>query len=313
MKSSNDIHQYVTNKIIELLEGHLETWDKPWISLGVDNEPANNPSSSQPHYKGINQFLLSISMMNKGYLKNQWATYAQIAKMEGHVLKGEKSTPVIFYKTAYIDKNKKYYKPDVVKKMDIKTYTAMGIDAVPIIKLYNVFNLKAQTEGLDEQYYDVKPTIGEMTPLEKDETAENIIKETGANIIYRESNRAYYDIGQDQIVSPLREQFKGKAQPFYATILHELTHWTGHKSRLNREFGKEFGDQAYSKEELIAELSSSMLCAQLGFTKTINNSASYISNWLSILKEDNKAILRASGQPLRHQIILWVAQSVQIG
>ena len=291
---SNEIYEHVTNTIIDLLESHLEKWDKPWISLGVDNQPANNPASSQPYYRGINQFLLSFQMNQKGFLKNQWATFSQIKNMNGNVMKGEKSTPVIFYKTAFIDKNKKYHKPDQVKLMNINVQMEKGIETVPVLKLYRVFNLAGQTEGLEDDFYNVKPIEEELTDFSKDQSAEKIIKDTGAIIHFKKSNRAFYDIASDTITLPLREQFKGKSEPFYATAFHELGHWTG--SRLNRQFGKRFGDIQYAKEELIAELTSAYCCAHLGFTKTINNNATYIKQWLGILKQDNKAIIKASAQ-----------------
>lgn len=293
---THEIYQHVTQTIIELLESHLEQWNKPWISLGVDNQPANNPTSSQPYYRGINQFLLSFQMMQKGFLKNQWATYAQIKSMNGNVIKGEKSTPVIFYKTAFIDKNKQYYKPEIIKNMNFSSQQEKGIQSIPVLKLYRVFNLANQTEGLDEAFYDVEPIEELLTEFDKNESAENLIKDTGATIHYKKSNRAFYDWSTDSITLPLREQFKGETEPFYSTALHELGHWTGHKSRLNREFGKSFGDAQYAKEELIAELTSAFCCAHLGFTKTINKNAQYVKHWLSILKQDNKAIVQASAQ-----------------
>lgn len=292
--NSHEIYQMVTDTIIELLEQHQKGWNKPWISLGTDNDYARNPTTEK-YYRGINQFLLGFSMMKKGYLKNQWATFKQIKSQKGSVLKGEKSTPVIFYKTAYIDDKKKYYKPDVVKKMNFNQMQSLGINTIPVLKLYRVFNIASQTEGLDESFYthDVEE---ELQSFEKDESAENLIKETGATIIEKESNRAFYDIAQDHIVLPNRNQFKGEKEPFYATALHELGHWTGHKSRLNREFGKSFGDSNYAKEELVAELTSAFCCAHLGFSKTITNNAEYLRNWLSILKQDSKAIVKASAQ-----------------
>lgn len=292
--NSYEIYQHVTNTIIALLEDHKQNWDKPWISLGQDNDYARNPTT-QKYYRGINQFLLGFEMMNKGYLSNQWATFKQIKDMDGHVIKGEKSTPVIFYKTAFIGEDKKYYKPDVVKTMSLNEYRENGINNIPVLKLYRVFNIASQTEGLDEAFYTIE-ALEEMQEFEKDESAENLIRETGAKIIEREGNRAYYDRSEDHIVLPNRKQFKGEREPFYGTALHELGHWTGHKSRLNREFGESFGDDKYAKEELVAELTSAFCSAHLGFTKTISNNVSYLDNWLSILKSDSKAIVSASAQ-----------------
>lgn len=169
-----------------------------------------------------------------------------------------------------------------------------GIISIPVLKLYRVFNV-AQTEGLDPALYEAEPQEP-LQEFEKDERAENLIHSTGANIEITESNRAYYDPIIDKIRLPLREQFKGDTEPFYATALHELGHWTGHEKRLNREFIGVFGDPAYAKEELVAELSSAYCCAALGFSKTITNNAAYIKNWLGVLKQDNKAVIRAANQ-----------------
>ena len=180
--------------------------------------------------------------------------------------------------------------------MNIHEYRANKIEPVPILKLYQVFNLTAQTEGLNEAFYEPPEVQDELKPFERDEAAENLIRETGAKVIEKQGNRAFYDIKADHIVLPSREQFKGEAEPFYATALHELGHRTGHSSRLAREFGKSFGDSTYAKEELVAELTSAFCCAHLGFTKNISSNAAYIKNWLSVLKDDSKAIVRASSQ-----------------
>lgn len=289
---SHEIYQYVTDTIITLLENHLDNWNKPWIGIDVDNDFARNPATKN-YYRGINQFLLGFKMMNKGYLKNQWATFNQIKNMGGNVIKGSKSTPVIFYKTAYIDNGKNYYTPETVKTFSLNQIADKGIEPIPILKVYRVFNIAAQTENLDPLFYKVQ-SKGELLDIEKDERAENLLKSTGACIIERESNQAYYDRGNDQIVLPNRNQFQGLSESFYATAFHEIIHWTGAKHRLNREMGETFGDESYSKEELVAELGSAFLCAHSGFSKTITNNASYIKGWLSILRENPKYILSVS-------------------
>ena len=289
---TNEIYQSVTQTIIELLEDHQQNWERPWIAFGQDNDHARNPTTEH-YYRGINQFLLSFKLMKKGYLKNMWMTFNQIKKDGGHVKKGEKSTPIIFYKTAYIDENKKYFAPAVVKTMSAAQLKNRGITSIPVLKLYRVFNI-TQTQNLAEEWYKVVPQEP-LKPFEKDERAEVLIQSTGANIEIAKSNRAFYSPVQDKITLPLREQFTGK-EPFYATALHELGHWTGHKSRLNRISGKSFGDADYAKEELVAELTSAFCCATLGFSKTITQNAAYIKNWLGVLKQDPKAIVKASAQ-----------------
>lgn len=290
---TDEIYQTVTDTIIELLESQQENWNRPWIAFGQDNDFARNGSSGR-YYRGINQFILSYKLMKKGYLKNAWMTFNQVREQGGNVLKGEKSSPIVFYKTAYLDQDKKYVPADKVQSMTPGQYQQSGIKSIPVLKLYRVFNV-AQTQGLDPVHYEAIPHEP-LQDFEKDDRAEQLIQATGAVIEITESNRAYYDRSADKIRLPLREQFKGNAEPFYATALHELGHWTGHPSRLNREMGDAFADQAYANEELIAELCSAFCCAALGFSKTISNNAAYLKSWLGILKEDNKAIVKASNQ-----------------
>lgn len=291
--NTTEIYQSVTDTILNLLETQLEEWNRPWIAFGQDNDFARNAGSGQ-YYRGINQFLLSFSMLHKGYFKNAWMTFNQIKDKGGHVVKGEKSAPIIFYKKAYLDQNNKYVPGDKVEGMSKQEFKDAGLTDIPVLKLFHVFNV-AQTQGLDPTFYEVVPQEP-LKDFEKDERAERLIYGTGAQIEIIESNRAYYDRIADKIRLPLREQFKDGTQPFYATALHEVGHWTGHSSRLNREFGKAFGDTNYAKEELVAELCSAFCCAALGFSKTITSNAAYIKNWLGVLREDNKAIVRASAQ-----------------
>jgi len=293
---TNDIYQSVTDTIIELLEDHKEhNYTRPWILMGQDGDFARNPSNGNKYYRGINQLLLSTMLLKRKYLNNTWMTFNQISKLGGKVLKGEKSTPIVFYKRAYINENKKYVPITKAEEMSAQEREGRGIRAIPVLKLYRVFNVTSQTEGLDLEYYETKL----QEPLQdfiKDDRAENLIKSTGAEIEIIESNRAYYDPNADKIRLPLREQFKGQTEPFYSVALHELGHWTGHPTRLNRTFGKSFGDTDYSKEELVAELTSAFCCAALGYSKTISSSAAYVDNWLRALKQDNKAMVRAANQ-----------------
>lgn len=289
---TDEIYKTVTDTITELLESQLEHWDRPWIAFGQENDYAKN-AASQKYYRGVNQFLLSFALLQKGFFKNTWLTFNQVKTMGGHVIKGEKSAPIVFFKKAYLDKDKKYVKPEKVQTMTRAQIREAGITSIPVLKLYRVFNV-AQTEGLDAKFYDIVPQEP-LQDFEKDERAERLIYATGAEIEITESNRAFYNREADKIRLPLREQFKG-TEPFYATALHELGHWTGHPSRLNRDFGKAFGDTAYAKEELVAELTSAFCCAALGFSKTITDNAAYIKNWLGILKQDEKAVIRASYQ-----------------
>ncbi|MCB0518505.1 MAG: DUF1738 domain-containing protein [Lewinellaceae bacterium] len=289
---TDEIYDEVTKTITGLLEEHQQTWERPWIAFGLDNDHARNPVTAQ-YYRGVNQFILSCRLLKKGYLKNMWLTFNQIKQKGGAVKKGEKSTTVIFYKTAYVDRDKNYHRPAAVEKMGSAQMEARGITAIPVLRLYRVFNI-LQTTGLNEEWYEAAPHEP-LRPFEKDEQAEDLIWSTGAKIEIIQSDRAFYDRARDRIVMPLREQFTG-TEPFYSVALHELAHWTGHKSRLDRVKGKSFGDPDYALEEMVAELTGAFCCAALGFSKTITNNAAYIGHWLGILKKDNRAFMRAAAQ-----------------
>lgn len=291
--SNETIYQTVTNTIIQLLETQLEKWDQPWIAFGADNDYARN-AQTNTYYKGINQFLLSFVLLGMGYTKNTWLTFKQVEALGGHVIKGEKSSPVIFYKTGYVDKDNAFHSGEQVEKMPAQAQSEKGLKKVPILRLYHLFNV-CQTEGLAPSFYEVNPSEP-LQDMEKDDRAEALMKATMASIEIVQGNRAFYDPIADNIRVPLREQFRGQSEHFYATVLHELCHWTGHPSRLNRDLSGVLGDTAYGREELIGELGAAFTCAALGFSKTMTQNAAYIKSWLAILKEDNKAVVRASFQ-----------------
>lgn len=289
-----EIYAHVTNTIIQMLEDHLETWQRPWITVDQDSLPARNAFNDKA-YRGINQFLLSFEMMNKNYLGNSWATFKQVKAAGGSIIKGEKSTPLIFYTKAYRTGEGKYVRPEKAQVMSAAERQGQGISSYPMIKMFRVFNVAAQTEGLDKHFYEFEPSEP-LSDFQKDERAEALIGATGAKIEVVRQNKAFYNYTTDSITVPLREQFAQESQNWYATTLHELGHWTGHKTRLNRDMMHPFGSKEYGQEELIVELASAYLCADLGFSKVIVNQASYVNSWLGLLKEDNKAVIRAASQ-----------------
>lgn len=299
---TRQIYETVTNTIIDLLETHQLHWDRPWVLVDSENRPARNPLTDH-QYSGINQFILSAVMLKKTYPKNTWGTYKQIQKAGGHVRKNEKSVSIIFYKSSYRYKDGRHVSPEIVNQLSLADMRAMGIESVPVLKTFNVFNV-SQTEGLAEEFYKVNKAP-ELFDWEKDEKAEDLITSTNAVIDYKKQSKAFYNPREDKITLPIRDQFKS-AEGFYETILHELGHWTGHKSRLNREFGK-FGSQEYAFEELIAELSAAFMCVSLGFSKNISNNAAYLKHWLSILRQDNKAIFKAAASAQKASDLVFEA------
>lgn len=266
-----DIHDTVTNVMIEAIEsGQFSEWKKTWAT-SKDFFNAKNATTKR-RYRGINVLLAAIAMQKKGFSRNEWMTYEQAKQNGTPVRKGEKSTTIVFYKS--------------IERED----EAGEKSTVFFAKGYAVFNI-AQLEGYPDQVSDVEKV--KFDPLEE---AEKIVKNCAAQVREGNSDSAYFSPALDYIQMPSRIDFFNR-EGFYSTLMHELVHWTGHKDRLNREFGKRFGDQAYAAEELVAEIGSAMLCSYLGIVpETMENHINYVASWLQLLKSDKKAIFTAASQ-----------------
>jgi antirestriction protein ArdC len=284
-----NLYLAVTNQIVELLESQKLTWDKPWITLSKDGKRPHNASSGRM-YSGLNQILLSVRQMRSKYPYSGWLTFKQIQDEGGRVLAGNKASSVFHFKLMYTDNMGRKYEPEQVLQMSLSEQQDLELRKNSLLLYYSVFNL-AQTSGLSDTYYALNESPA-LSEVEKDDTAEHLITETKARIIHMVANEACYNYVNDVIFLPERNQFKGIV-PYYETALHELAHWTGHKSRLNRSLKNVFGSEEYAKEELIAELCSAFLCADLGFSMSITNSAAYIQDWIRVLKEDSRYIFKA--------------------
>lgn len=268
-----DVYQIVTEKIVNLLEQGTIPWRKPWsTSQGM---PKNLISKKE--YRGINLFLLGCQQYSSPY----WLTYKQATEKQGHIRKGEKSSLVVFWKM--LDRNG----------------LADGVDSsisgkLPLLRYYNLFNLE-QCEGVESPTQEVQTY--QFNPIEK---AEQIVSEMKdrPEISYG-SNKASYMPISDRVRMPNETQFE-KSEEFYSVLFHELGHSTGHKSRLSRKEvmeRNEFGSESYGAEELVAELTSSMLCSVAGISnQTIDLAASYIDGWLSVIKKDKRMIIMAAAQ-----------------
>ncbi|MCB9233958.1 MAG: DUF1738 domain-containing protein [Bacteroidia bacterium] len=289
-KKSKNLYDEVTEIIIELLSSHLGSWNKPWVQIGADGERAHNALSLRP-YSGINQFLLSFKAVKEAFPTNAWMTFAQVRGEGGTIKKGQKASMVVYWKMMYFDRDGKRLDNWEVEALTRDERASAGINSKGMLRYFNVFNV-AQTEGMAQKFYQVKE-IASLSEFEKDARAEALLDGSGASIRYEAGNRAFYNSSQDVITLPLREQFKG-TEALYETALHELGHWTGHFTRLNRPLGNEFGSPEYALEELVAELCAAFLCAELGFSKAITNNAAYIQSWISALQNDTKYIFKAS-------------------
>lgn len=270
--SGTNVYQMVTDRIISELEKGVVPWRKPWTGV---RSGAFNRISKKP-YSLLNQMLLR----NQG----EYASFKQWSDLGGKVKKGAKSEFVVFWKMQeYQDTNAE---GETVKKI------------VPLLRYYNVFHI-SQVEGAEPLPSGLPES--DIEPIEEAE----IIKEnykSRENMEIREviTDEAYYSPSGDYIQIPERQQYKA-IEDFYSTLFHEMIHSTGHQSRLDRlESGASarFGGESYSKEELVAEIGSTMILNQLGIetSKTFSNSAAYIKGWLAVLRNDSKFIVSASSK-----------------
>jgi hypothetical protein len=266
-RESIDVYQIVTDRIIELLEQGTVPWNKPWIG-GSSQTPRNLASGKA--YRGINLWLLGCASYSSPY----WVSYKQAQERGGQVKKGEKSHLVTFWKMFESE-----------KEGEKKT--------VPMLRYYRVFNVE-QCEGLEYPREEVPERVFNVI-----EECERIVSGMPkAPSLTHEEQRAYYQRNADRVNMPKKETFD-TAENYYSTLFHELTHATGHESRLGRmqEKFSHFGDTTYAKEELIAEMGASYLCNVAGIMeRTIDSSASYIAAWLKALKNDRKLVVSASSK-----------------
>lgn len=259
-----DIYQQITNKIIEALEAGTTPWVKPWASLGA---PRNAATGRE--YSGINNILLSMN----SFSSNQWLTFNQAKAAGGMVRKGERGTTVVFYKPLKIE-DKNAINADENEKV------------IPLLRAFTVFNID-QIDGLPEKFKkEIKPEVDNFA---SNPAAEALLAKAD---IQHGSSRACFIPSIDKIHLPNKVDFN-TIPDYYATALHELTHWTGHKDRLARNFNGRFGDEAYAFEELVAELGAAFLCARAEVNGQLQHE-SYIASWLKVLKNDKKAIFTAA-------------------
>lgn len=267
----------ITDAIIAKLEEGTSPWRRPWTSAASIERPLR--ACGKP-YRGINTIWLWHVAEQRGFTMPTWMTYRQAAELGGQVRKGEKSTIAVFYKS--------YGKTE--------QDPATGEDQTRqrrVLKTYNVFNV-GQIDGLPDRFV-VPPEPRVRPPETHCAEIDAFITATGAMIITGGS-RACYIPSLDVINMPDWQDFESYAQ-YGAVAAHELSHWTGHKSRLNRDMEGGFGSEKYAREELVAELSSCIIGASLGLPVThLDNHASYIASWIKILKDDEKALLSAAAK-----------------
>lgn len=278
-----DIYTRITNQIITALEQGIKPWTQPWNAAHAAGPVSRPLRHNGQAYSGINVLTLWASSMERHFAAPIWMTFKQARELGGNVRKGEKGSPVVYANT--------------LTRTEIDENTGEETDqAIPFMKGYTVFNIE-QIEGLPAHYY--APAKSLLNPDQRIEAADAFFTDTGADIRHG-GGSAFYSPPLDYIQMPMFESFRD-AESYYATLAHECTHWTRHKTRLDRDFGRErFGDAGYAREELVAELGAAFLCADLGLTlKDREDHAAYIGSWLKVLKDDKRAIFTAAAHAQR--------------
>jgi antirestriction protein ArdC len=280
---SDTIHRMVTERMIGALERGTVPWHKPWQA--ADGRPTSM-TTGQP-YRGVNVFLLGLTAADEGYRSRYWGTYQQITQLGGQVRRGEHSTLVVFWKP--------------IEVSDRNPHTGeVTVKHVPVLRYYRVFNA-TQADHLPDPF-DPAPKQQD-TQIAEPQTVLDGYLASGPALRHVAGGRAAYQPASDTIRLPLRSQFQS-AEHYYATAYHEAAHSTGHQSRLNRPgivAFDHFGTDRYAREELVAEMTSSILCAETGIDnpELFDNSAAYITSWLSALNNDRTLVVAAAAQAQR--------------
>jgi len=281
--SQPDVYSRITAQIVAALGQGVRPWIKPW-NFGHAAGPISRPlrHNRQP-YCGINVLSLWASALAQGFSASIWMTFRQAQDLGAHVRKGEKGSLVVYANS--------------VTRSEIDEETGDEVEReIRFLRGYTVFNVE-QIDGLPEAYYALAEP--RLDPAARIERAERFFAQTGAEI--RHGGRsAYYHPRRDFVQMPPFEAFRD-AESYYATLAHELIHWTGHRDRLARDFsGKRFGSERYAIEELVAELGAAYLCADLDLAlEPREDHAAYIASWLRALKNDSRAIFTAAAHAER--------------
>lgn len=292
--AKKNVYEIVANRIIEMVETEgVLPWHKPWKTTANLSDDAifgeARSWANGRYYKGINQFVLGF--------EGQWATAKQIFDNGGHIVKGAKATPVVFWSFMVKDEKTGKIRPfDENKDKDE--------DKIPFLRYINVFKVGRDTTDIEEKDFAKKKDNSE-SEFDANEYAESVIN----NYVSREtikftnvinSNSAFYRPFGDEVVVPNKSSFENESE-YYSTTFHELVHSTGAKNRLNRDGitkNDGFGNEKYSKEELVAEMGAAMLLhiTNLNVPTTISNNAAYIKGWMQHIKNEPKILVFAASQ-----------------
>lgn len=283
-KARVDIYAKITDRIVAELEKGVRPWIKPWSAANAKGRITRPLRHNGLAYQGINTLLLWSEAVSKGFVSPTWMTFKQSIELGGHVRKGETGATVVY----------------------ASRFTRMETDdrgeeverGIPFLKAYTVF-CADQIEGLPEQYY-LNPAPA-TDPVERIAHADAFFANTGA-VIRHGGNQAYFNPSLDIVQMPPFESFRDAAS-YYATLGHELTHWSGSEKRLARDLSRYHKDRASrAHEELIADLGGCFLAADLGIVPELEprpDHASYLASWLEILKNEKRFIFAAAAHAQR--------------
>jgi antirestriction protein ArdC len=278
-----DVYQKITDQIVAALEQGVRPWHQPWKAEHSAGRITRPLRGNGIPYQGINVLMLWSAAIENGYAAPIWMTFKQALDLKASVRKGEHGSLVVY--------------ADKIIRTETDSDTGEEAErAIPFMKGYTVFNVE-QIDGLPPHYY-AKPEA-RTDSVQRIANADAFFAATGANVVHGGS-RACYVPSTDNIHMPCIDFFRD-AESYYAVLAHETIHYTRHPSRLNRDFGrKRFGDEGYAMEELVAELGSAFLSADLELTPEVRDDhAAYIASWIKVLKDDKRAIFTASSHAQR--------------
>ena len=273
------LYEEITDRIIAELEAGRVPWVQPWATAAAKAPLAMpNNAATRRRYGGINILILWGSAIEHGFAGQSWLTFRQALSLGGHVRKGERGTTVV-----YADR----FVPAEEKRCARET--GKEVQPVPFLKRFTVFN----TDQCNDLPIEIATTAPPPLPGMIEPAVEVLIEATGIEFRIG-GNRAFYAPTEDYVQVPPPAAYFEPIN-WHRTALHELCHASGHSSRLNRDLGGSYGSKKYAFEELIAELGAAFSCASLGIVPTVRH-ADYIGSWLEVLREDNRAIVRAASQ-----------------
>jgi antirestriction protein ArdC len=273
-----DHYQELTDKIIAALDSGTAPWRRPWDKAAAGGVAAPINAATGHRYRGINLFVLGMSPLAFASNDPRWCSYRQAAARGWQVRKGEKATPVYFYKPIEIE--------------DQTTDGGRETRRIPMLRTFSVFHA-SQIDGIPT----LAPAVATKTVAHRIEDVEIIVQASGVAVRIG-GDRAFYNPAFDFIQMPPDEAFHSPEQRA-ATLFHELSHASGHASRLNRDLSGQFGSVSYAKEELRAELASCAIGSVIGLPCDVPNHASYVQSWIGVLKQDRREIFRAAAEAQR--------------